>query len=236
MPPSTPRLSALITGASRGIGRAIALRLAKDYHIIALARTRSELDSLRNEITASGGTVRVVAVDLRDPAAVAKSLAGTSCEVLINNAGVMHKKPFVDLTPDEWHAMIDVNLNSIFHVTRVVLPGMIARGAGHIINISSITSRTALVGGAAYAATKHAVLGLSESLMLEVRDHGVRVSLVTPGSVATELIEGGSASAWALRPSDVADCVASVLATPPHALLFNVEVRASRPVKKQPNP
>jgi 3-oxoacyl-[acyl-carrier protein] reductase len=231
MPPSTPRPSALITGASRGIGRAIALRLSRDYHIIALARTRSDLDALRVEITSNGGTVRVVAVDLRDPDAVAKALSGTSCDALINNAGVMTKKPFLDLTPDDWHAMVDVNLNAIFHVTRIVLPGMIERGAGQIINIASITGRTPLVGGACYSATKHAVLGLTESLMLEVREHGVRVSAVMPGSVATELTPGGSGVSWSLRPADVAECVASVLATPAHALIYNVEVRAARPRK-----
>lgn len=227
--PASSRPSALITGASRGIGRAIATRLARDYHIIALARSRNDLDSLRVEITSGGGTIRIVAVDLRDPPAVARALAGTSCDVLINNAGVLHRKPLVELQPDEWQSMIDVNLGALYHVTRVVLPGMIERGAGHIINIASIAGRTPLPGAAAYSATKHAVLGFSESLMLEVRDAGVRVSVVVPGSVATDLTPGGAGVSWSLRPADVAEAVATVLSTPRHALVYSVEVRASQP-------
>jgi 3-oxoacyl-[acyl-carrier protein] reductase len=222
---------ALVTGASRWIGRAIAVRLSGAYEVVALARSRAELESLRQTIAANGGASRAIAVDLRDVGAVERALEGVACDVLVNNAGVMVKKPFIDLAPDEWHAMVDVNFNAIYHVTRVVLPGMIARGAGHIVNIASIAGRGAFVGGSCYAATKHAVLGLTESLMLEVRDHGVRVSAVMPGSVATELTPGGSQVDWALRPEDVAECVATILSTPSHALIYNVEVRASRPRK-----
>lgn len=227
------RPSAVVTGASRGIGRATALRLARDYHVIAVARSRPDLESLREEVTGQGGTLRVAALDLRDPAAVERALAGTTCDLLVNNAGVLHRKPLHELSPEEWNEMVDVNLSAIFHACRVLIPGMIERGMGHIINIASIAGRTPQAGASAYAATKHAVHGLSESLMLEVRDHGIRVSVVSPGSVATELTEGGSKVDWALRPADVAECVAAVAASPPHALLYSVEVRASRPRKSR---
>ena len=223
--------TALVTGASRGIGRAIAERLGATHHVIGLARSRDDLQSLGTAIAARGGSFTGLEVDLRDPAGVALALDGVACDVLVNNAGVMFRKPLVELTPDEWHAMVDVNLNAIYHVSRAVLPGMVARGRGHVINIASIAGRSAFPGGTAYAATKHAVLGLSECLMLEVRDAGVKVSCVMPGSVATELTPGGSAVDWALRPEDVADCVATILAMPSHALLYNVEVRAARPRK-----
>jgi 3-oxoacyl-[acyl-carrier protein] reductase len=221
----------LVTGATKGIGRAIALRLAATHHVIGLGRTRGELASLGAAVAAAGGSFEGVDCDLRDTAATDRALAGVSCDVLVNNAGVMFKKPFLELSPGEWHAMVDVNLNALFHVTKAVLPGMVERGRGHVINIASIAGRTAFVGGACYAATKHAVLGFSESLMLEVRDHGVRVSCVMPGSVATELTPGGSKVDWALRPEDVAESVAGILAMPPHALVYNVEVRAARPRK-----
>lgn len=223
--------TALVTGATRGIGRATVLRLARTHHVIGLGRTGSELQSLGAEIAAVGGSFTGLEVDLRDPAGTALALDGVACDVLVNNAGVMSKKPFLELTPDEWHAMVDVNYNALYHVTRAVLPGMIARGNGHVINIASIAGRSAYVGGSCYAGTKHAVLGFSESLMLEVRDHGVRVSCVMPGSVATELSPGGSKVEWALRPEDVAECVVHVLSMPAHALIYNVEVRASRPRK-----
>lgn len=223
--------TAVVTGASQGIGRAIALRLAPDYAIVALARNESALKSLGADIAARGGRYTAITADLRDPAAIATALAGVRADVLVNNAGVMRRKPFIDLTPDDWAEMMDVNVNAIFHVTRALLPAMIAQGRGHVINVSSIAGRSVMIGGSGYNATKHAVQALSECLMLEVRDHGVKVSLVMPGSVATELSPGGSTVEWALRPADVAEAVAQVLAMPAHALTFILEVRASRPRK-----
>lgn len=228
---AAPRRTVLVTGASRGIGRAVARRLAVDSHILALARDAGRLESLAREIAHEGGTCQPLVVDLRQPDAITRALAGTEPDVLINNAGVMIKKPLVDLEPDEWQRMIDVNLSALYHVTRAVLPGMMARGRGHIVNIASITGRTAYPGGAAYSATKHAVLGLSESLMLEVRDRGVRVSVVLPGSVATAMIAPGTDTSWMLKPEDVAQAVADLLAMPPHALIYQLEVRAARPRK-----
>lgn len=223
--------TALITGASKGIGRAIALRLAPAYDIIALARSRAELESLGAEVVAKGGGYTAHTVDLRDPGAIARALDGVHADVVVNNAGVMRRRPFVDMTAAEWQEMMDVNVNAIYHVTHAVLPGMIAQRRGHIINISSIAGRTIFLGGSGYAASKHAVQALSECLMLEVREFGVKVSVVMPGSVATELTPGGSAVEWALRPEDVAESVAHVLDAPPHALTFVVEVRAANPRK-----
>lgn len=223
--------SVLVTGASKGIGRAIALRLAPEFDIVALARSESALRSLGAEIAARGGKYTAVDADLRDPAGIATALDGLHVDVVVNNAGVMHKKPFIDLTPDEWSEMVDVNFNALYHVTRAVLPAMIARGDGHVVNIASIAGRSAFTGGTAYAGTKHAVLGFSESLMLELRDYGVRVSTIMPGSVATELFPPGTDTSWMLKAEDVADAVAHVLAMPTHALVYNLEVRASQPRK-----
>lgn len=220
---------ALITGATRGIGRAIALRLASTHEIIGIGRSAPDLEKLAAEIATLGGRCQSLSVDLRRGDAIATALKGVEVDALVNNAGVMHKKPIEQLTPDEWHEMVDVNYNALFHVTRAVLPGMLRRGNGHIVNIASIAGRSAFVGGAGYASTKHAVMGFSESLMLEVRDRGVRVSVVCPGSVATDMLAPGTDSSWMLKPEDVADAVAGVLAMPRHALLYQVEVRASQP-------
>ena len=223
---------ALVTGASRGIGRAIALRLAQGYDVVATGRDAVHLESLKREIHQLGGSCNALALDLRNPAEIARALEGLDVDVLVNNAGVMHKRPTAELSIEEWNEMVDVNFNALFHTTRAVLPGMFRRGSGHIVNVASITGRTAFAGGAAYSATKHAVMGFSESLMLEVRDRGVRVSVVSPGSVATGLIPPGTDTSWMLTPEDVAEAVADILAMPPHALIFQVEVRASRPRKK----
>lgn len=223
--------TAVVTGASRGIGRAIALRLAATHHVVALARSPSELDSLADEIRSQGGSCDTRVVDVADADAVARALDGVQSDVLVNNAGVGYMKPFLELTPEEWHRMVDVNFNALFHVTRAVLPGMVERGRGHIVMVGSIAGRTAFVGGACYAATKHAVMGLSESLMLEVRDKGVKVSVVNPGSVATGFFRGERDTSWMLTADDVADAVMHALDTPPGVLVHRIEVRAANPKK-----
>lgn len=228
---SARRPTALVTGASRGIGRAIAQRLASGYRIVAVARDHDALDSVAREIDRAGGDCQVIAIDLTRPEDVRRALAGVEADVLVNNAGVMVKKPFAELSSNEWHRMVDVNLNAIFHVTQALLPGMVARGHGHIVNIASIAGRSAFVGGTCYAATKHALLGLSESLMLEVREHGVKVSVVMPGSVATDLVPTGSDTSWMLTADDVAQGVADLLAMPSHALVYQYEIRAANPRK-----
>ena len=222
---------ALVTGASKGIGRAIALRLAEEYDVVALARSEEALDALAEEIGEQGGNCHTLVVDLRDPKGIADALAGMEIDVVVNNAGVGFLKPFLELTPDEWATMVDVNLNALYHVTRAVLPGMIERRRGHVVIIGSIAGRSAFVGGSCYAATKHAVMGFAESLMLEVRDAGVRVSVVNPGSVATDFGRGEQAD-WMLKAEDVAESVAFALGAPEHVLLHRIEVRASAPKKK----
>jgi NADP-dependent 3-hydroxy acid dehydrogenase YdfG len=153
---------AVVTGASKGIGRAIALRLAKDFDILALARTREALESLAAEIGTLGGRCSVAAVDVSDPDAVARALAGVDAEVLVNNAGVGPIKPMLELSPAEWHTIVDVNFNALYHVTRALLPRMVARRRGHVVVIGSIAGRSGFVGGTAYAGTKHAAMAFAE--------------------------------------------------------------------------
>jgi short-subunit dehydrogenase len=226
-----PNPIAVITGASRGIGRATALRLAADYEIVAIARSDDELESLAQEIEASGGVCRPRVVDVTDPGAVRAALAGIEAQVLVNNAGVGTTKPFVQLTRDEWMRMVDVNFNALFDVTQALVGPMIERRSGHIVFIGSISGRSAYPGGTCYAATKHAVMGFSESLMLELREFGVKVSIVNPGSVATHF-SARSDPGWMLAADDVANAVADVLNTPPNVLIHRVEVRTLTVPKK----
>jgi NADP-dependent 3-hydroxy acid dehydrogenase YdfG len=218
---------ALVTGASRGIGRAIARRLAASHDLVVAARSADRLASLAAEIRDAGGACTPVPVDLTDAGAVAAAFDGVAADVLVNNAGVGIIKPLLETTPEEWHRQVDVNFNALYHVTRAVLPGMVARGRGHVVIIGSIAGRSTFAGGAAYTGTKHAVLAFAECLLLEVRDQGVKVSVVSPGGVATEFGGGDpAAKRWALRPEDVAETVAGVLETPPNVLVHRVEIRA----------
>ncbi len=196
---------------------------------MAVARDRARLDSLAVEIRDAGGTCRVVPLDVTDAAAVARSLGAVEADVLVNNAGVGVLKPLLELSLDDWDRMVRVNFDALFYVTRVLLPTMISRGGGTIVNIASLAGRNAFVGGSCYAATKHAVVGFSESLMLEVRDANVRVAVVMPGSVATDFFPPGRDTSWMLAPEDVAAVVADIVHQRPGALVSRVEMRPSRP-------
>ena len=219
-----PKPIAVVTGASRGIGRATALRLARDYDIVAVARSRDELQSLAADIESAGGSCQPRVADITDPGAVNEALGNVDAQVLVNNAGVGTLKPFMELERDEWRRMVDVNFNALYDVTRTVLPAMLRRRSGHVVVIGSISGRSAFVGGSCYAATKHAVMSFTECLMLEVRDAGVKVSVVSPGSVATHF-SARSDPSWQLEPEDVAAAVATVLDTPSDVLIHRVEIR-----------
>lgn len=230
-----PKPLAVVTGASRGIGRAIALRLCADYDIVAVARSDDELESLAQEIEKRGGACRPRAIDVTQPDAVQAALGDLEAKVLINNAGVGVMKPIMELGRDEWRRMVDLNFNALFDVTRALLPGMLRLGpGGHVVMIGSIAGRSAFIGGTCYNATKAAVQAFSESLMLELREHGIKVSVVNPGGVATGFGSGGFGDqSWKLQPADVAEAVASVIDTPPDVLIHRVEVRTLTVPKKK---
>ena len=226
------RPTAVVTGASRGIGRAIAVRLATTHRVFAIARNEALLRELSAQVAASGGECHPLVANLAKPQEIERALAGIEADVVVNNAGVITKKPLLSLTTDDWQEMMDVNVSALFHTTRLLLPGMVRRRRGHVINIASIAGRSAFPGGTGYVATKHAVLGFSESLMLEVREHGVKVSVVMPGSVATDMkVSDSTDQSWMLKPEDVAQVVAGLLEMPSHALTYQVEVRAANPRK-----
>jgi 3-hydroxy acid dehydrogenase/malonic semialdehyde reductase len=226
------RSTAFITGASRGIGRAIALRLAPRWSIIAAARTKPDLDTLAAEVRTKGGSCETLALDLRNEGAVRSALEGLEVDVIVNNAGVGVMKPFVELQPEEWQLMMDVNVNAVYHVTRALLPGMIQRGRGHVVLIGSLAGKTGFAGGTCYSATKAALNAFADSLLLEVRQAGVKVSIVTPGSVATSFSRSGRDQSWKLTVDDVAASVEFLLDTPPRMNVDRVEMRPlNQPMK-----
>ena len=231
--------TALVTGATEGIGRAIAFSLGKaGYKVGVCARTPSKVEALLKDLTAAGVTAAGRTCDVGDPAQVAALVAYITdrlgpVEVLVNNAGVGVIKPFAELTLAEWDGVMATNLRSLYLVTSAVLPGMRGRGRGDVVNISSLAGKRGFPGGTAYAASKHAVMGFSESLMLEVRKEGVRVVALCPGSVDTKLIHSQTLferdPAKILQPEDIASTVLAILQLPPRATISELEIRPSSP-------
>jgi 3-oxoacyl-[acyl-carrier protein] reductase len=185
--------NALITGAGKGIGKAIALALAKEgVNVILLARTQDEIENVAAKARSLRVKALAITADVADinsiNAAVEKALAEfKTIDILINNAGIASFGKFLELEPASWERIIQVNLMGTYYVTRAVLPSMIERQTGDIINISSTAGLNGNALTSAYSASKFAVLGLTDSLMQEVRKHNIRVTALTPSTVATDL-------------------------------------------------
>ena len=185
--------NALITGAGKGIGKAIAIALAKEgVNVILLARTQSDLDEVAQNIKTYGVQVQTLIADVSDinsvNTAVEKALSQfKTIDILINNAGIAAFGKFLELEPKAWENIIQVNLMGTYYVIRAVLPNMIERQTGDIINISSTAGLNGNALTSAYSASKFAVLGLTDSLMQEVRKHNIRVTALTPSTVATNM-------------------------------------------------
>jgi len=185
--------NALITGAGKGIGRAVAIALAQEgVHLGLVARTLSDLESLVEEVGQYGVKTAIAVVDISDMEGVNVAVAQITAElgdidILINNAGIASFGKFLELEPSRWEEIIKVNVFGAYYTTRAVLPAMIAKASGDIINISSTAGKNGAAVTSAYSASKFALIGLSESLMQEVRKHNIRVSTLTPSTVASEL-------------------------------------------------
>jgi len=185
--------NALITGAGKGIGKAIAIALAKEgVNVILVSRTQTDVDQLATETAALGVKSLALPADVSDinsiNSAVEKAFAEfKTIDILINNAGIAAFGNFMTLEPAAWEKIIQVNLMGTYYTTRAVLPNMIERQTGDIINISSTAGLNGNALTSAYSASKFAVLGLTDSLMQEVRKHNIRVTALTPSTVATDL-------------------------------------------------
>ncbi|RWX00997.1 3-ketoacyl-ACP reductase [Flavobacterium cerinum] len=213
--------NALITGTGKGIGKAVALALAAEgTNIILLARTKADLEKTAVEIEAFGVKAFIVTADISDiksvNEAVEKALAEfKTIDILINNAGIGKFGKFMDLTPEEFEQIIKVNLMGVYYATRAVLPGMIEQQSGDIVNISSTAGLRGAATTSAYSASKFAVIGLTESLMQEVRKHNIRVTALTPSTVATDMAKDLNLTDGnpdkVMQPEDVAELIVAQL-------------------------
>ena len=221
---------ALVTGGSKGIGAAIVKSLAGAGASVVSTSRSGAGETIPN--------VRHASADVRNPAEAARVVEEAVAEfggldILVNNAGIGHFGAVADMPVEQWHDVIDTNLSGVFYCCHAAIPHLQRRGGGWIINISSLASKNAFAGGAAYCASKAALNQFSESLMQEVRHDNIRVSCVLPGSVETGFGRGMiSKEGWALRPDDVAQVVMDLIAMPPRSLPSRVELRPSRPPKK----
>ncbi|HEV2275166.1 MAG TPA: SDR family NAD(P)-dependent oxidoreductase [Acidobacteriaceae bacterium] len=228
---------AIVTGAARGIGRAVAGTLAgMGAKVGLLARDRAALEKVKAEIDPHGGTAVVMTCDLRDAQAIAalgervRAEFGR-CDILVNNAGVgAPGKPLVELTPEEWGLVMDTNLRAPFLMIRALAPMMIAANSGHIVNISSLAGKNPLPNGAAYAASKWGLNGLTYSVAEELRQFNVRASVIAPGSVDTSFGGGhapgqGKNRSRMVQPADVAAVVACLVTQAPNSFVSEVLLR-----------
>ncbi|NML38227.1 3-ketoacyl-ACP reductase [Chitinophaga sp. G-6-1-13] len=211
----------LITGGGKGIGRAVAVALAQEGADIALiGRSEGPLQEVVATLTDIGVKAAYAIADVGVMEEVDKAVASLtqqlgSIDILINNAGIAAFGGFMDLTPTQWEDIIRVNLLGVYYVTRAVLPDMITRKTGDIINISSTAGQRGAPLTSAYSASKFGLLGLTESLMLEVRKHNIRVSALTPSTIATDmakelnLTDGNPEKV--LQPEDLAELIVAQL-------------------------
>lgn len=224
---------AIVTGGTRGIGRAIAGRLVTEGAAVAVCGRRPEhIDQTVKELTAKDGKAFGEAADISKLDDVRRFFQSVdqrlgTVDFLINNAGIGIYKRVVDLSPEEWHRMIDLNLSGAYYCSQHALQRMIGRG-GYIINISSLAGRNPFAEGAGYNASKFGLNGFSEAMMLDHRYDDVRVSYIMPGSVATEFGSSGPAD-WKIAPEDIADVVVTMLRMPPRTCISRVEMRPSKP-------
>ena len=225
---------AVITGAARGIGESIAMRLSSMGAMVVLtARDQARLAKVKKAIEEQGGAALAIACDLTDSkaiAALAQQLRTECqrCDILVNNAGIsVLRKPLVDLAVEEWDQTMHTNLRAPYLMIKAVAPLMIAARSGHIINISSLAGKNVLPEGAAYAASKWGLNGLTYSVAEELRQFNVRVSVIAPGSVNTHFGTPGSGKdpRRMIQPEDVAAVVAMLVTQPPTSFVSEVLLR-----------
>jgi NAD(P)-dependent dehydrogenase (short-subunit alcohol dehydrogenase family) len=222
---------AVVTGAGRGIGRAVAVELAQmGARVVVASRSVAELE----ETARLAGSASVVSADVRNKGEVQRLLEHAASQfgpvdILVNAAGIGVAGPVVDFTDSDFEAVVDTNLKSIFFASRSVLPSMIERRTGHIINISSIAGKVGSANLAVYCASKFGVVGFTQALAEEVRQHGIRVSLICPGSTDTSFLGSSSKSSKSrermLSPADIAHAVAMIVTQEANSFISEVIIR-----------
>jgi 3-oxoacyl-[acyl-carrier protein] reductase len=227
---------AVITGAGRGIGAAIASKLSRlGATVVLCGRTLPALESTARSMVQAGGKAEAVPCDvtnLQSVEAAAKRIEASfrRVDILVNNAGIGgFGGPLHQLPADAWDNILHTNLRGVFYTTRAFAPMMIRARSGHIINISSLAGKNALPNGAAYAASKWGLNGLSYSMAEELREHNIRVAVVCPGSTNTELSpHAGKDHSKMLQPDDVAHAVAMLVTQSPQSFVSEILLRPTR--------
>ncbi len=229
---------ALVTGGTRGIGRAVALRLAALGARVAICgRDAEALAATGAELKKSGSPVHLQIADVSLSADVTALVDKTQAalgpiSILVNNAGIGLFGPAHEKSEADWDRVLNTNLKSAFLVSRAVAPAMIQRGAGDIINISSLAGRNAFAGGGIYCASKWGLQGLSACMAEDLREHGIRVGIICPGSVATGFSSGSTRGpkdpAKVLTPEDVAHAVEMIVTQSPQSFLSEIHLRPLR--------
>lgn len=232
----TPEIhTVIVTGGTAGIGLAVAEALLQGGHtVFVCGRDEIRLTSALNRLKSYGGErVGGAVCDVRNLRSVETMVADAQkrfdrIDALVNSAGIAFITPFDEVTPEQWRDIIDTNLTGIYNCCRVVVPLLKAAGGGDIVNLGSRSGRYAFRGGTGYNTTKFGLQGFSEALFLDLHPYGIRVSLVAPGPVATEL-GGMIPQEWHLLPEDIARVVVDVLESDPRAAISWVEIRPARP-------
>jgi NAD(P)-dependent dehydrogenase (short-subunit alcohol dehydrogenase family) len=227
---------AVITGAGRGIGASIARKLAAlGAHTVLCGRTQSTLDETAHSIHEAGGQAEVIPCDVSalhqvEYAAARVDSSLKRLDILVNNAGIGgFNAPLHNLAPEEWDRIVNTNLRGVYYCIRNFAPLMIRAHSGHIINISSLAGKNALPNGAAYAASKWGLNGLTYSAAEELRAFNIRVSVVCPGSVDTELSpHAGKDPKKMLQPHDVAHAVAMLVTQAPQSFMSEILLRPTQ--------
>jgi 3-oxoacyl-[acyl-carrier protein] reductase len=233
--------TAIVTGSSKGIGYAIAEALARaDANVVVSARNPAEVTEAARRLEALGaGKVLGIPGDVGRLDDV-RWLVGQTVEtlggldILVNNAGFGLFAPVGELEPETWDRMIGTNLSGVFYCCHEAIPHLVKSEDAWIINIASLAGKNPFAGGAAYNASKFGLVGFSEALMLDVRDQGIRVNYIMPGSVATHFNHNqpGEKDAWKIQPEDIAELVMDLLAFPKRSLASRIEVRPARAPKR----
>ena len=231
---------AIVTGGSRGIGRAVAeALLGEGWRVRFCGRTPEHVETAQKELEDRfGDAVSGATVDARHQEEVDRFVAGVlerdgRIDCLVNNAGLGVFAPVDELTGEQWREVIETNLSGYFYFLHAVAPAMKRQGEGWIFNVASLAGKNPMANGAAYNASKFGVVGLSEAAMLDLRQYGVRVAALLPGSVATDFSHpsGQQDQSWRLQPADVAAMIRHLLTYPPNALPSLVEMRPAKPPK-----
>ncbi|MGD0546121.1 MAG: SDR family NAD(P)-dependent oxidoreductase [Candidatus Acidiferrales bacterium] len=226
---------ALVTGASRGIGLAIARKLGELGAKLSLcARSADKLQNVAHELKGAGVEVIVVAADVTSGDDILSLVEETkqafgTIDILVNNAGIGYFGPFYEANESNWDPVLDTNLKSVFLLSKEVAKGMIERRSGHIINIASLAGKNAFAGGAIYCASKWGLLGMTQCMAEDLRAHGIRVSAICPGTVATDFSpHAGKDTSKMLQPEDIAQVVESIVTQAPQSFISEVLLRPTQ--------